>query len=181
MIVNTVSSSEVTTVDLASTNALVDNMTVTTAFACTGDFEASGTFQFESMENPFPQKGTMNQLLASDGDGNIIYVTTGGVGSIDGITTNANTLVVSNEVEGIVNIDIKEIETVTPGSYTNTNLTVNEYGQITACSSGEDTGITQITNTDGNLIISVNDDDATINLEPDITLDSGDNNKITIN
>lgn len=130
---NTLVSSELTTIDLASTNVLCDNMTVTEAVAFTGDIE------FKNNTNPWINlTGTNGQVFGLDGNNNMKLITIGSGGSgVQGVTTETPSYLSISENNNIVNINFEgtipesqQITTNTPSDLqisTNNNVTTIDF------------------------------------------------------
>lgn len=84
-----------------------------------------------------------NTDLTVDADGRITAASDGAPGGVVSIESLGGTIVPTNEGSGVWNVDLAAT-TVTPGSYTSTNLTVDADGRITAASDGAPGGVVSI-------------------------------------
>lgn len=113
--------------------------------------------------------GNMAWVADGMGSGTVTNVATG-TGLTGGPITTTGTIAIANTA-------------VTAGSYTNANITVNAQGQITAASNGsEGSGISELSNGDGNIVITDPTGPATaIEFNPNISVETVDCSGITIN
>lgn len=91
---NIVSVGEINGVDIIASNLQVDNMTVNEGFA------------LSTMDNIFPQNGSQNQVLSTNGQGLLSWTSVGGGGSgLQGINTNTPSDLSISEAGGIATIN----------------------------------------------------------------------------
>jgi len=131
---NTLTNSEITTIDLASTNVLCENMSVTQSVAFTGDIE------FATNKNPWVNlTGVNNQVFGLDGSNNMKLITIGSGNGIQGISTDTSDYLQISESNNVANINfigtiptqgITAINTNTPSDLqinTNNNITTIDF------------------------------------------------------
>jgi hypothetical protein len=112
---NVVSLGEINGVDIIASNLQVDNMTVNEGFA------------LSTMDNIFPQNGTQNQVLSTNGQGLLSWTSVGGGGTgLQGINTNTPNDLSISESSGIATIDF-----IGSGSTLTVSGTINQINAVT--------------------------------------------------
>jgi len=178
--VNSLIASDISTVDLTA-----DNLVVTNGVQYQ-DLNVKGELSIGTNDDAYilPQTiGTLNQCIGVGADEQCVWISVGGDSDINGITSST---LYTDVTAGVATVDLETQEGITPGAYTSADITVNEYGIITAVSNGAGAG-DLIEGTLNQIDVSVVDYVATISLpsagiiyDQDILIDDGVNATIKL-